>query len=102
MIGLVPLLFCGGYLRRTTDGELSDVVVTTALAWGLPFLLGVGVVFGVYAGLTAALELTAGEARQQGVPWIASTAGGLAITLGTVLLAERLIGVVQADPCPGT
>lgn len=101
MIGLVPPLFCGGYLRRTTDGERSDVVVTTALAWGLPFLLGVVVVFGVNAALTATFELPTGGARQRGVPWLASAAGGLAVTVGTVLLAERLFGVVQADPRSG-
>lgn len=89
-IVVVPLLVVGAYLDRTTGFSRIEVVTTTVMAWGVPFLLGVVVVFGVTNGIGSVFDLAPAESRQLGVPWIAATVGGLAIILGMLPLGNRL------------
>jgi hypothetical protein len=86
---VVPLLAVGVYLARMSRLSPIGVITTTVMAWGVLFLLGVVIVFGVANGIDSVVGLAPAESRQLGVPWIAATAGGLTVTVGMVILGDR-------------
>jgi hypothetical protein len=87
---VLPFLAVGGYLARTTAGSRLEVLGATTMAWGVPFALGLVVVFGVMAGASAAFDLAPAESRGLGVAWIAAVAGGLTVVLGMLPIGARL------------
>ncbi len=87
---VIPLLVEGVYLNRTMGFSQVEVITTTVMAWGVPFLLGVGVVVGVLSGITSVFGLSPVETRQLGVAWIAATIGGLTVILGMLPLGTRI------------
>lgn len=89
-ITLVPLLVVAVYFERSTELTRLDLVTTTVMAWGLPFLLGIVVAFGVMIGVTSVVDLTRSEALDLGLTWIASTAGGITVVLCMIPLGRRL------------
>lgn len=97
LLVFIPLLAGGVVLARTTGVSRLNVAVATPLAWGLPFFVGVAIVFGGMELLTGALELTSGEAGRLGLPWIAATIGSLAIVVGTIGLSGRVARVVTFE-----
>lgn len=97
LLGVLPLLVASTYVHSTTDLGRIDLVVTTVMAWGLPFLLGVVLAVGVMSGINSVLDLTTLEARQMGVPWIALAVGGIGIVLGTIALGHRIGRMVRSS-----
>lgn len=95
LLVVVPLLVAGGYLERTTGLGRLDVAATTVMAWGLPFLLGVVVVFGVTTGLSSAFDLAPAEFRRLGVAWAGAAVGGITVVLAMIPLGTRLGAVVR-------
>lgn len=96
-VALVPLVVVRLYLSRTTGLTRVEAITTTVMAWGLPFLLGVVVAFGVTNGLNAAFGLAPAESRRLGIAWIASAVGGLTVVLGMLPIGARLGGMVRAE-----
>ncbi|PSP80065.1 hypothetical protein BRC81_02385 [Halobacteriales archaeon QS_1_68_20] len=96
----LPFLLVAVYLDRTTALSNLDVAAATVVAWGPAFLLGVVVVFGANAGTVAAFDLAPAEARRLRVAWIASAAGGVAVVLGMVSIANQVVGLL--DPGAST
>ncbi len=92
---VLPGLVSAAYLASATTLSLLDIVATTTMAWGLLFLFGIGVVFGVQRGITSVFDFAPAESRHLGVPWIASTSGGIVLTLGMAVLAIRLSEVMR-------
>jgi len=95
LVALAPFVLVGIHLNRTTGLARLDVIVTTVMAWGLTFLIGVVVTFGTMEGIGAALDLSQVELRRMGIGWVASTAGGLTILLGMLILSRRLRGMMD-------
>lgn len=78
------------YLERTIEGACLDIFITTTMTWGLLFLVGVIVVFGVTNGITSVFDLAPTESRRRGIAWIASVIGGITIILGMIPIGTRL------------
>jgi len=97
---VVPLLVVGGYLARTTGLAPLEAAAATAMAWALPFLVGVVVAFGTMVGVRTALGITATEARNMGIPWVAAAVAGI-VVLGAALLGTRLVTLVRSAPDGG-
>jgi hypothetical protein len=87
---VLPFAVVGAYLARMTELPPSYVVSSTVMAWGLPFLLGIGVALGVKTGIETVSAVAPGESRQLGIPWIAAACGGLTIILAMLPLSTRL------------
>ena len=89
-IVFVPLAAVGIYLHYMTELTWLDALVTTGLAWSLPFVIGVGVTFGLTIGVSSVLDLAPTESQRLGVVWIAMIVGGAVVVLGSVLLGKHL------------
>lgn len=87
---VVPLLGVGVYLDRRMALSRVEVITTTLMAWGVPFLLGMGVAAGVLSGMPSVFKLSPGETRQLGIAWIAATVGGFTVILGMLALGTRI------------
>lgn len=87
---VVPFLLVSASLARSTDVARLDIIVATVMAWGIPFVLGLGVSVAVMTGLESLLDLAPAESRQVGVAWVAAASGGFVIVLGMLPLAPRL------------
>jgi len=90
VIVFVPLTVVGIYLHQTTELTRVDVLVTTGLAWSVPFVIGVGVTFGLTIGVSSTFDLAPAESQRLGVVWIAMLVGGAVIVTGSVLLGRYL------------
>jgi len=95
-IVVVPFLVVSVYLARSTGLSRFDVMTTTAMAWGVPFFLGVGVAVGVVNGIESVFDLAPAESRQMGVAWIAAAVGGLTTILGMIPIGNRLGRMVDS------
>lgn len=95
----LPVAAVGRHLHRETDLPRADAVATIGLAWSLPFVAGLIVVFGVTIGAGAVFDLAPVESRRLGVPWIATGLGGAVAVVGSVVLGARLGRVL---PPPAT
>jgi len=89
-IVFVPLAAVGLYLHRTTKLTRLDTLVATGLAWSLPFVIGVGVTFGLTIGASSIFDLAPAESQRLRVVWIAMIAGGAVVVLGSVLLGKHV------------
>jgi len=89
-IAVIPLLVVGVYLSRTTELSSVDLLASTGLAWSVPFLLGVVVVFGLTLGVSQVLGWTSVQSQQRGLAQIATFVGGLVVVVGTVLLSKTI------------
>lgn len=69
-----------------------DVLAGTAMAWSVPFVLGLAVFLAVNVGVIEAFQLAGGEARALGLVWIAGAGGVLVAVIGTVLCYDRVAG----------
>lgn len=74
------------------DREWPDVLAGVAMAWSLPFILGLATFLAVNVGVIEAFQLAGGEARALGVVWIAGAGGALVTSIGSVWLYERVAG----------
>lgn len=92
-----PYTTASVYLAHRTELSRLDIITTTVMAWGGPFLLGVIITFGALTGIDSMFELAPAESRQLGVPWIAATTGGSAIILGMIPIGNRLARMVGPD-----
>ncbi|WP_254861368.1 hypothetical protein [Natronomonas gomsonensis] len=90
VIVFVPLTVVGIYLHQTIELTRVDVLVTAGLAWSLPFVIGVGVTFGLTIGVSSTFDLAPAESQRLGVVWIAMFVGGAVIVIGSVLLGKYL------------
>lgn len=90
VIVFLPLAVVGIYLYQMTELTRLDALATTGLAWSLPFVLGVGVTFGITVGISSMFSLAPAESRRLGVVWIAILVGGGVIVIGSVLLGRYL------------
>lgn len=93
----LPLAVTGGRVRRATGAAWLDVLATTAMAWALPFLVGVGVLLGTWPVAAFVLGLTPGTSQQSVVGWVAATAAGVVVVAGTLSLGSRLGTVPDGD-----
>lgn len=89
-IVFVPLVAVGIYLHQTTELTWVDALVTTGLAWSLPFVIGVGGTFGLTIGVSSTFDLAPVESQRLGVVWIAMLVGGAVIEIGSVFLGKYL------------
>ena len=87
---VLPLVAVAVRTRRRTRLDWRDVVATTALAWSLPFLVGLA----LFLGLTRAIAVffgTDGSARGLVELGLVSTmVSGVVVVAGVGLLASRL------------
>lgn len=90
----VPLGVAGYRVRRTGLPGWLDVLAAAAMAWRLPFLVGVGVYLGVVVGVDAALGPVPVESRRLGLAWMAVVAAGLASVAGAALLGDRVASLL--------
>lgn len=100
VIVLLPLAAVGGYLRRTTDLTPIDILATAGVAWSLPFVVGVGVTFGLTTGLGSALEVPPAGARRRALVWIGTTVGGLVVGAGSMLVGRSVSTTLSAGRSP--
>lgn len=96
LLGFLPLLGAGVALGRLTGSTRLDLIVTTAMAWGASFLLGVIVAFGAMGALISLLGVPAAAASATWLPWIAAAVGGATVAVGTTSLGTRLVEVTRA------
>lgn len=89
LLVFLPLAVAIGRDRMAGPGRLDRLAVA-ALAWGGPFLLGIGVFLALTVGVIETFQLAGGEVRALGLPWIAAAGGGLVAVTGTSLLAPRV------------
>jgi hypothetical protein len=87
---VLPFGVVGASLARTTDLPPAYVATTTVMAWGFPFFLGVGVVFGLMTGVEMVSAVAPSESRQLGIARSAVACGGLTIILAMLPLSTRL------------
>lgn len=87
-----PLGVAGLRLHRTTDLRPLEVLAATAMAWGLPFVVGAVLFFALDLGVAAALDLAPAESGRLWVSWAAVAGSGLAAVGGTAVLAGRVAG----------
>lgn len=85
---LVPLGTVGVYLRHVTELSRLDVVVTTGVAWSIPFLIGLAVTFAVPNVINSLLGLAPAESRQLGLYWMATALGAVVVVLGALRLGK--------------
>jgi hypothetical protein len=90
VIVFVPLTVVGIYLHQTIELTRVDVLVTAGLAWSLPFVIGVGVTFGLTIGVSSTFDLAPAESQRLGMVWIAMLVGGAVIVIGSVFLGKYL------------
>ncbi|MFB6161380.1 MAG: hypothetical protein ABEJ61_09435 [Haloferacaceae archaeon] len=87
---LLPLAVGTGTVRRRAALSWLDAVAATAMAWWIPFLVALGAVVGLTAGLTAALDLATASPRRLAVVRVAAAGGGATAVVGTALVARRV------------
>lgn len=87
----VPLAGAAGVLQRDTALSWDDLAAVAGMAWGLPYVAGAAVLFGLAVGLAPALGLAPGEARRTGLPWIETVVAGLVVLAGAMAVAPRLV-----------
>lgn len=95
-----PFLVVSIYLLRTTESSRFDVVVTTVMAWGVPFFIGVFVALGALYGINSVFDLAPAESRQMGVAWIAAAGGGITIVGSMIPIGNRLRKVLYSKTAP--
>jgi hypothetical protein len=99
VIVLLPLAIGGGYLQRRTEVTRVDLLSTIGLAWSLPFIFGVFVIFGITAGVGSELGLATTAAQQESLAQLATPIGGAIVVAGAVILSPRVSRLVSsADP----
>lgn len=74
------------------DQGWSDVLAGVAMAWSLPFILGLATFLAVNVDVIEAFQLAGGEARALGLVWIAGAGGALVTSIGSVWLHKRVAG----------
>ena len=89
-IAIIPLLVVGIYLSLTTELSIIDLLASTGLAWSVPFLLGVIVVFGLTLGVSQVFRWTSVQSQQRGLAQIATVSGGLVVLVGSVFLGKTV------------
>ncbi|MFC7138418.1 hypothetical protein ACFQMA_01025 [Halosimplex aquaticum] len=89
-IVFVPLGVVTLYLHRENDLSRIDIVVTTGVAWSIPFLIGVPVTIGVPVLINRIFGLSPAESRQLGVYWIASVVGAIVVVFGALRLSRHV------------
>jgi hypothetical protein len=70
-IAIIPLLVVGIYLSLTTELSIIDLLASTGLAWSVPFLLGVIVVFGLTLGVSQVFGWTSVQSQQRELAQVA-------------------------------
>lgn len=96
VIGLLPLAIVGGYLQRRTEVTPAELLATIGLAWCLPFILGVFVIFGITAGIGSELGLATTTAQQESLAQLATLLGGGIVVAGALLLSSRISRLVSS------
>lgn len=86
----IPLVVAGIYLYRVTELSRLDTIVTTGLAWSIPFLFGLVVTFGTPTVINNTFSLTPGESRQLGIYWGVAVLGALVVGFGTLWFSKRV------------
>jgi hypothetical protein len=92
----IPLVAAGASIRRSPGMGRLDAVAATAMAWSGPFLVGVATVIGLLVTITEAFGLGTAAPERLTVAWIAVTGGGSAAVVGTLLVGDRIAGVVSS------
>lgn len=95
-----PLAGVVATLREKSGLRRLDVLATAGLAWCLPFVLGLGLFFGLNAGIGSAFDLAPAEFERLRVAWVAATASGVAALLGAIWIGGRVwrsLSTVPAD-----
>jgi hypothetical protein len=90
LLVFVPLAAVGLYLDQTTGRSRLDTLATTGMAWGVPFVVGTGITFGLMIGVSSALGLAPAEPEQVWVTWTAMLVGGVVVLAGSLLLGKHL------------
>ncbi|MFB6219901.1 MAG: hypothetical protein ABEH90_00560 [Halolamina sp.] len=93
----VPFGAVGGFLLWMSELSRLDAVATTGLAWGVPYLLGLGVTFGVPILITRTFGLAPAKSRHLGLYWLGTVLGGIVVVLGTLRLAEHVADSVLGE-----
>lgn len=91
----VPLAAVVVRLRRTTDPRRLDLVATTALAWSLPFVVGIVMFFGGTVSFGTALGLAPSAPGRLVLSWVAVGVAGVAAVVGASLLGTRIAGLLS-------
>lgn len=86
---LVPLAAAVGRGWRARRRWL-DVISGAAMAWSLPYLLGLAVFLAINVGVIEAFQLAGGEVRALGLHWIGAAGGAVVALAGTVWLTGRV------------
>lgn len=86
----MPLIAVAFYLNRSTELHWLDTVAVTGLAWSLPFIVGVFVVFGLTIGVSQVLGWTSVQSQQMGLTTIATIVGGIVVMAGAIFLGKRV------------
>lgn len=92
MVVWMPLVAVAFYLNRSTELNWLDTVAVTGLAWSLPFIVGVSVVFGLTIGVSQVLGWTSVQSQQLGLTTIATIVGGIVVMAGAIFLGKRVSG----------
>lgn len=89
-IVFVPLGAVTLFLHLENDLSGLDTVVTTGLAWSIPFLIGLPVTIGAPILINRTFGLSPAESRQLGVYWIAPAVGAIVVVFGTLRLSRHV------------
>lgn len=98
MTVFVPLAAVGLYVHQTTSSSRLATLATTGVAWGVPFVVGVGITFGLMIGVSSALGLAPAEPERLWVAWTAMLVGGAVVLAGSLLLGKHLSQSLGAPP----
>jgi hypothetical protein len=94
---LLPVGAAGGVLRRTTALPPLSLLTTVAIAWSLPYVLGLVLFAAGVVVVPGVLGLPPAAPERLRFAWLGAGLGGVAAVVGTVALARALQPVSPGD-----